>query len=94
MQTIRVSATKARNTFFELLDLVARGTSVVVEKDAREIAEIIPRKKSFDREALLQASKASHGILRDYDLKDNPLRRPGAWRSLGKWDRDPVRKKR
>lgn len=94
MQTIRVSATKARNTFFELLDLVARGTSVVVEKDAREIAEIIPRKRLFDRKELLQASKASHGILKDYDSKENPLRRHGAWRSLGKWDRGLIRNQR
>lgn len=34
-----------------------------------------------------KASKAVHGIWRDYDEKDNPLRRPGAWPTIGKWDK-------
>lgn len=87
MNTIRVSATAARNNFFELLDKVAIGARVIVEKDYKEIAEIIPRKKKTDWEGLRKAMDAASGILKDYDPKDNPLRRPGAANFLGKWDR-------
>lgn len=34
--------------------------------------------------AILEASKRVHGILKDYDLEDNPLRRKGAASFLGK----------
>lgn len=87
MHTLRVSATKARNNFFTLLSQVAQGTSVIIEKDREEVAIIVPKKKGFDREALLKASKRVRGILKDYDPQDNPLRRRGAANFLGKWDR-------
>ncbi len=87
MNTLRVSATKARNNFFELLNQVAMGKSVIIERDSEEVAVISSKKRGFDREALLKASKKVHGIWKDYDPEDNPLRRKGAASFLGKWDR-------
>ncbi len=85
MNTIRVSATKARNNFFELLNQVALGTQVVIEKDNKEVAILSPKQRGFDKKALLKASKKVHGIWKDYDPEDNPLRRKGAADFLGKW---------
>ena len=87
MNTIRVSATKARNNFFELLNQVAMGKSVIIERDSKEVAVLSTKKSGFDREALLKASKKIRGIFKDYDLQDSPLRRKGAWPTLGKWDK-------
>ena len=87
MNIIRVSATAARNNFFELLNQVALGARVVVEKDAKEVAKIIPMTDAKSRykgltKALEQAAK---GFV--YSRKDNPLRRKGSTDFLGKWDR-------
>lgn len=87
MNTIRVSATKARNNFFELLNQVAMGRSIIIERDSKEIAMISPKRSEFDREALLKVSKKIHGIWKDYKQEDNPLRRKGATDFLGKWDK-------
>ena len=87
MQTITWSATKARNEFFDLLTLVAMGQSFIVEKDKKEVALVTPIKKGTDWKGLKKAMDACHGILKDYDVKDNPLRRPGSADFLGKWDK-------
>lgn len=88
MSTIRVSATSARNNFFELLNQVAAGTEVIIEKDSREVALISPKKQTIDWAALKKATKATHGILKDYDPKrDNPFYGKKAWSNLGKWDK-------
>lgn len=88
MSTIRVSATAARNNFFELLNQVATGTQVIIERDSKEVAVISSTKKGTDLKGLLEASKRARGIFKNYDVeKDNPLRRKGAWPSLGKWDK-------
>ncbi|EKD85295.1 MAG: hypothetical protein ACD_38C00047G0004 [uncultured bacterium] len=87
MNTIRVSATAARNKFFELLNQVALGTQVIIERDSKEVAVLSPKKKTVDWVALRKASKAVRGIWKDYDEKDNPLRRSGAWPTVGKWDK-------
>lgn len=87
MNTIRVSATKARNEFFSLLDQVASGMQVIIEKDSKEVATLSPKKQKTDWAALLKASKKVHGIWKDYDPQDNPLRRKGAADFLGKWDK-------
>lgn len=93
MNTIKVSATKARNNFFSLLEQVASGMEIVIEKDRKEIAVLKPKKQTVDWKGLLKASKAAHGILKDDDPNDNPLRRPGAKNFLGRWDKDlPLRK--
>lgn len=93
MSTIRVSATAARNRFFEILNQVALGTHVIIEKDSKEVAVLSPRKQRTDWKGLLKASKEAHGILKDYDPKDNPLRRPGAKNFLGRWDRPDYKPK-
>lgn len=87
MNTITVSATKARNTFFELLDRVASGVTVIITKDAREVATLTPKKRGSDLKAIMKAMKTARGALGDYTLKDSPLRKPGAADFLGKWDR-------
>ncbi len=58
MNTIRVSATAARNNFFELLNAVALGKSVIVERDHKEVAVIAPKKQTVNWVALKKASKA------------------------------------
>lgn len=88
MNTIRVSATSARNNFFELLNKVASGTQVIIERDSKEVAVLSPKKQTVDWIALKKASQATHGILKDYDPKrDNPFYGKKAWPNLGKWDR-------
>ena len=68
MNTIRLSATSARNKFFELLNQVALGSQVIIEKDKKEVAVISPKKTKTDWKGLLKASKAVHGILKDYSV--------------------------
>lgn len=88
MHTIRVSATSARNRFFELLNQVALGTQVIIEKDSKEVAILVPKKQKIDWKEFQKAAEAARGILKDYDPKrDNPFRRKGAWPTLGKWDK-------
>lgn len=87
MNTIRVSATAARNNFFHLLDQVRLGVKVIVVKDTKEVAMIVPKTNKTDWKGLEKAMNASAGILKDYDPKDNPLRRPGSADYLGKWDK-------
>lgn len=88
MNTIRLSATSARNNFFELLNKVALGTDVIIEKDNKEIALLISKTTNTDWGGLLRASKKVRGILKDYNSEDNPLRRKGASDFLGQWDKD------
>lgn len=88
MSIIRVSATKARNNFFELLNQVAMGQEVLIEKDSQEVALLSPAKRRTDWQALLKASRAARGILKDYDIeRDSPLRKKGAKKFLGRIDR-------
>lgn len=88
MYTIKISATKARNTFFSLLEQVALGKQVIIEKDNKEIAVLLPKKTKTNWASLVKASKAVKGILKDYNPQDNPLRKHGAKSFLGKWDDD------
>ena len=96
MNTIRISATAARNRFFSLLDEVAAGREVIIEKDKKEVALLSPKKTKSNLEAVIKASKKVHGIWKDvpYDPEDNPLRRKGAADFLGRWDRDFYKKKK
>lgn len=87
MTTIRLSATSARNKFFELLNQVALGTQVIIERDGKEAAILAPKTQKTNWTAILKTSKKVHGILKGYDLEDNPLRRKGAADFLGKWDK-------
>lgn len=87
MNTLRVSATKARNNFFTLLDQVALGQEVIIEKDSKEVAVMSPKKQTVDWVALKKASKAVHGILKGYSVDEiAPARKKGAWKGFGEWD--------
>lgn len=86
MQTIRVSATHARNNFFDLLNQVSLGVKVVVVKDAKEVAEIVSNKTKTDWKGLEKAMDAAAGILKDFDLSKSPLRDPKVTKSWGTWD--------
>ncbi len=88
MNTIRLSATSVRNNFFELLNKVALGAKVIIVKDNKEIALLIPKTTKTDWDGLLRASQKVRGILKDYNSEDNPLRRKGASDFLGQWDKD------
>lgn len=94
MQTIKISATKARNNFFELLNQVALGRDIIIVRDKKEVAVLSPKKKKIDWEKLEKATESSHGIWKDYDPEDNPLRRKGAADFLGKWDQPLTSKKK
>lgn len=85
MQTITVSATKARNDFFNILNYVAEGKSVAIHKDNVLVANIVPITNKFNRnKGLLKAlKKASVGFA--YSQEDNPLRKKGATSFLGKF---------
>lgn len=87
MNTIRVSATKARNNFFSLLNQVALGTQIIIERDSKELAVLTPKEKGFDRKGLLKASIKLREVMSNYDPLDNPLRRKGAKNFLGQWDK-------
>lgn len=94
MNTIRISATAARNRFFDLLNQVAAGTQVIIEKDKKEIAVISPKKTKTDWEGLRKASKAAHGILKGYSIDQiSPLKAKGAWKGFAEWDLTPPQKK-
>lgn len=87
MSTIKISATKARNNFFELLNQVASGTQIIIEKDNKEIAILSPKKRDFDWDKFQKALKQTRGILKDYTVEEiSPLRKKGAWGKFGKWD--------
>jgi prevent-host-death family protein len=93
MNTIRLSATSARNKFFELLNQVALGTEVIIEKDKKEVAVLAPKKIKTDWVAFRKAAKAANGILRDYSVEEiSPLRKKDAWKGFGEWDKDIILK--
>lgn len=94
MNTLRVSATKARNNFFELLNQVALGTQVVIERDKKEVAVLSSKSANFDWKSFRKAAKAAHGILKGYSIEEiSPLRAKGAWRGFGDWDKQSLRDK-
>lgn len=87
MNILRVSATKARNNFFELLNQVAMGKSVIIERDSKEVAVISPKVAEFDWKSFRKASKAVHGIFKDLSIEEiSPLRAKNAWKGFGEWD--------
>ncbi len=84
MNTITISATAARNNFFEILNKVAQGTVVVVKKDNKEIAVINQRQSSTDWNQLRKATSRSKGILAGSG--PSALRTAQSHSFLGKWD--------
>lgn len=89
MNTIRLSATAARNRFFQLLDQISQGTTeVIIERDKKEVAVLSPKKTQTDWEGLLKASKKVHGIFRGLSIEEiNPLSKKDAWKGFGEWDK-------
>ena len=86
MNTITISATAARNNFFDLLDQVAQGTQVIIKRDQEEIAVLTPKKTTTDWGALKRASQKLHGVLKGYSVDQLlPLRKKNAWKRLGNW---------
>lgn len=84
MQTITVSATKARNEFFDLLNLVMTGRSIMIQKDNVLVANIVPVTKVLKNRGLLKAlDAASAGFI--YSKEDNPLRKKGSSAFLGRF---------
>ena len=93
MNTIRISATKARNSFFELLNQVMLGAEVIVKRDNKEVAVISPKKTNTDWKAFRKALKDAHGILKDYSVDEiAPARKKEAWKKFGEWDKDIILK--
>ncbi len=89
MNTITVSATKARNNFFELLNQVAGGKEVVIEKDKKIVAVLKSQKQETDWKALRKTLDATRGILKDYSVEEiAPASLPGAWKDFGQWDKN------
>ena len=79
-----MSATKARNQFFDILTWVSMGKTVMIEKDNKLVANIVPITKVSRNKGLMKALKrASVGFV--YDKNDDPLRRKGAADFLGKF---------
>lgn len=78
MQTITVSATKARNEFFDLLTQVAMGKSFIVKKDEKEVAMVSPISSGTNLVGLKKAMDACDGIMKDFDLSKSPLRNKSA----------------
>lgn len=86
MQTITMSATKARNQFFDILTWVGMGKTIMIEKDKKLVANITPISKINRNKGLLNAlNLASVGFV--YNKTDNPLRRKKSSRFLGKWSK-------
>lgn len=49
---------------------------------------MVPKKAKTDWKAFKKASKAAHGILKDYSVDEiAPARKKGAWKRLGTWDK-------
>lgn len=87
MTLIKVSATHARNNFFELLNQVALGdTEVIIEKDSKEVAVLSPKKQTIDWKKFDKASKAAHGIFKGYSIDEiAPASKKSAWKDFGNW---------
>lgn len=89
MSTIRISATAARNKFFDLLNQVAQGTQVIIEKDNKEVAILSPKIVKTDWKGLVAASKPIHGILKDVSVEEiAPVNQPDVWKEFGEWDKE------
>lgn len=90
MQTMTISATKARNDFFNIFSAVYSGIEVFVEKDKKQMIKMIPVTipNSYDAkmDRLAKAMNKTHGILKKFDLDKSPFRGRKSIEWLGKWD--------
>lgn len=88
MNTIKVSATHARNNFFEILDQVSAGRTMIIEKDKKIVAKLVPYslEKGKNKGLMKALREAAKGFA--YNKKNDPLRRKGAANFLGRWDKN------
>ena len=87
MNTITLSATAIRNNFFDLLDKVVLGSNVVIRRNNKDIAMIVHKTSNNNWENFIKKSREVNGILKDYTVDDNLMRREGSSDFLGKWDK-------
>jgi hypothetical protein len=91
MQTITVSATKARQDFFNIFNKVFAGTEVLVKKDGKQTIRMSPMVISdgfiTKRKKLLKSLAQTHGAVKDFKIEDNPLRGKKSIQWLGQWDK-------
>lgn len=91
MQTITISATKARQDFFNIFNKVFAGTEVLVMKDGKQIIRMSPMEVSdgwvSKRKKLLKSLAKTHGTVKEINLEDSPLRGKKSVEWLGKWDK-------
>lgn len=88
MNNLSVSATYARNNFFELLDKVSSGlVDVVIKKDNKEVAVFSQRvAKNTNITAMTKALNSLVGVVDADEIANSPLIKPGANNFLGKCD--------
>ena len=92
MNTITVSATHARNNFFNILNQVNSGKEIIVEKDGVKVARITPlisdqRTWEEEKKKILKVIEETRGSWKGVRFR-SPLRGKKARAWLGRWDRD------
>lgn len=74
MQTITMSATKARNQFFDILTWVSMGNRAIIKKDNVELAVLSSRNTKTDWIGLRKVMDKAKGSFKGFDINDSPLR--------------------
>lgn len=54
---IRVTATKLRNNLFEFLDRAAAGESIIVERNQKEVARLVPTDQPDWRDEMKETAR-------------------------------------
>ncbi len=77
MNIITVSATKARNDFFKLLEEVKKGKEVIIKKDREIVATMIKIKdlKKKNNKGLVKALEEASAVLKFDKNYVSPLRK-------------------
>lgn len=90
MKTITVSATKARNDFFSLLNALKLGSEFTIQKDNQSVGRLIPMASDIEnweirKKRVLKTLNETRGALRGVNFK-SPFRGKSANKWLGNWD--------
>ena len=74
MTLIKISATEARNRFFELIQMVAyKGDPVVIKKNNKDFVRIVAEKRlTGDFISIEEVIKQTYGMCADADKEDWP----------------------
>ena len=75
MNIITVSATKARNDFFKLLEEVKKGKEVIIKKDREIVATMIKIKDLKNNKGLVKALEEASAVLKFDKNYVSPLRK-------------------